>query len=187
MKIAFFGGSFDPPHLGHKAIIKYASKIFDRLIVVPSKISLNQSKIIQASSDDRIKMLSLMIDDKKVIIDDYEILSDNKNYTFYTCKHLQNKYFNDDITMIIGEDQLFQLHDWYNVDWILKNIKIMCFKRNHDLIKNSSLNVRNIEFIELSENISSRVIKSFVKENKSFKDYVDNRVYAYMKKVKLYK
>ena len=91
MKIAFFGGSFDPPHLGHKAIIEYASKIFDKLIIVPSKISLNQSKIIQASSDDRVQMLSLMINDEKVVIDDYEILSDKKNYTFYTYEYLKNK------------------------------------------------------------------------------------------------
>ena len=187
MKIAFFGGSFDPPHLGHKAIIEHASKIFDKLIIVPNKISLNQSKIIQASSDHRIQMLSLMIDDEKVIIDDYEILSDKKNYTFYTYEYLQDKYYNAEITMIIGEDQFFQLDNWYNADWISKNIKIMCFKRNHDLIKNSPLNIRNIDFIELSKNISSRVIRSFVRENKNFRGYVDNRVHAYIKKVKLYK
>ena len=86
MKIAFFGGSFDPPHLGHKAIIDHASKIFDKLIIVPNKISLNQSKIIQASSDHRIQMLSLMIDDEKVIIDDYEILSDKKKLDYIKRK-----------------------------------------------------------------------------------------------------
>ena len=186
MRIAFFGGSFDPPHLGHKAIIEYASKIFDKLIIIPNKISLNQSKIIQASSDDRIQMLSLMIDDKKVIIDDYEIQSD-KNYTFYTYKYLENKYHNDDITMIIGEDQLLQLDNWYNADWISENVKIMCFKREQDMMKNSSMKIRSINFIELSENISSRVIRSCIKENKSFRGYVDNRVHAYIRKVKLYK
>ena len=55
------------------------------------------------------------------------------------------------------------------------------------MIKNSPLNIRNIDFIELSKNISSRVIRSFVRENKNFRGYVDNRVHAYIKKVKLYK
>ena len=63
----------------------------------------------------------------------------------------------------------------------------MCFKREQDVMKNSSMNIRSINFIELYENISSRVIRSCIKENKSFRGYVDNRVHAYIKKVKLYK
>ena len=38
MKLFFFGGTFDPPHNGHLAIIDYCMKLCDKLIVLPSKI-----------------------------------------------------------------------------------------------------------------------------------------------------
>ena len=39
MKLAFFGGTFDPPHKGHEMIIENCSILFDQLLIVPNCIS----------------------------------------------------------------------------------------------------------------------------------------------------
>ena len=57
MKVAFFGGSFDPPHIGHKKIIDYCIKSFDKVLLVPNKKSVDQYKNNIASINERLEML----------------------------------------------------------------------------------------------------------------------------------
>ena len=44
MKVGFFGGSFDPPHLGHKQIVDYCIEIFDRLLIIPNRNPVDKDK-----------------------------------------------------------------------------------------------------------------------------------------------
>ena len=60
MKIALFGGSFDPPHIGHYRIISKWLFICDKLVVMPTKISPHKSNFPIASNQDRINMLKMI-------------------------------------------------------------------------------------------------------------------------------
>ena len=106
MNIFFYGGTFDPPHLGHEMIIKQLLPSCDKFIVFPSKKSpLKNSKPI-ANGIQRIDMLALLFDDSKIEIDDYEIKSVNKSYTYLTIEYLKKKYEKSSFTMVVGKDQL---------------------------------------------------------------------------------
>ena len=56
----------------------------------------------------------------------------NLNYLIIHIIHLNlmNKYKKDNISMIIGQDQLLNLNNWYNYEYIIKNVSIICFRRN---------------------------------------------------------
>ena len=113
MKIGFLGGAFDPPHIGHYKIIEYCINIFDKLLIIPNKISPMHNKEIIASEYHRMNMLNLLFENENIKIDDFELSSNKKNYTYYTIKYLENKYKGDSLTMILGEDQLNNLDNWY--------------------------------------------------------------------------
>ena len=69
MKIILFGGSFDPPHLGHKKIIKECLKYkFDKFILMPSYKSPLKTTSTLSSKNHRLEMLSLLINDLENII-----------------------------------------------------------------------------------------------------------------------
>ncbi len=84
MKIAFLGGAFDPPHVGHFKIIEYCINLFDKVLIIPNKESPSDNKKIIASYQHRINMLNILFENQNVKLDNFELLSNKKNYTYYT-------------------------------------------------------------------------------------------------------
>jgi len=161
MKIAFFGGSFDPPHEGHKKIINKSLEIFDKVLIIPNSKSVDKKKNLIESSNHRFNMLKLMFDYSNVEVVDYEIKSNLPNYTFNTLKFLKNKYKKDNISMIIGQDQLLNLTNWYNYKYIIQNASIFCFRRNLKKInlEKDFCKIAKINFIDFECDISSTDIR----------------------------
>ena len=137
MNLFFFGGSFDPPHLGHLAIIKLCVKISQQLVLIPTKKSPFKDKYPMASAYHRIRMLELLIIniDHLIIIDDWEINNPTPSYTYQTIKHLQKDYPGSNLSMIIGGDQLERLEEWENYREIKDAVKIVAFNRNKSKYK----------------------------------------------------
>ena len=115
MKIAIFGGSFDPPHKGHIAIVQKALAMLDidYLFVVPAyrnplKTSFNAPPKL------RLKWLKkIFLMQRRVIVSDYEIRRGRPTYTLQTLQYLRKKYAPQKIYLIIGSDNLKTLHLWY--------------------------------------------------------------------------
>ena len=77
MNLYFFGGSFDPPHVGHLSIIQSCVKKSQQLILIPTKQSPLKDQIPAVEAHHRIRMLELLICniDHPIIIDDWEIIN----------------------------------------------------------------------------------------------------------------
>ncbi len=122
-KIAIFGGSFDPPHIGHIAVMKKALEQLDieRLIVVPAYISPFK-KGHTAPAALRLKWLKRATAfDPRIEVSDYEIKKDGKSYTFNTVSHF--KQFFDTIYLIIGADNLETMTKWHRFKDLDKMVK----------------------------------------------------------------
>jgi nicotinate-nucleotide adenylyltransferase len=88
--VALFGGSFDPPHIGHVALVNSLQKLkfIDKTIVMPT--FLNPFKTLShASPEQRIRWLrDIFLSYKNVIIDDFEIKQKRKVPSIESVKHL---------------------------------------------------------------------------------------------------
>lgn len=116
MKVALYGGSFDPPHAGHVAIATEALKILpiDKLVIVPAWRNPFKSSVI-ASAEMRYKWLKEIFSPyEKVEISDFEISRNQSVYTIETVKHYAS--FCDEIYLIIGADNLEKLQDWHGIE-----------------------------------------------------------------------
>ena len=90
MKIIFIGGTFDPPHLGHRAIAEKLLNKCEKLIFFPAKKSPHKFHNPIAKISDRIKMLELLCSNlSNVEIDRYELINDAPSYTINTIKYLK--------------------------------------------------------------------------------------------------
>ncbi|MDD5401485.1 MAG: nicotinate (nicotinamide) nucleotide adenylyltransferase [Sulfurimonas sp.] len=110
--IALFGGSFDPPHIGHEAIVKALSefKDIDKVIVVPTFLNPFKSQFYAPASL-RVKWLKEIFSDyNNVEVSEYEVLQEKKVPTIQTVKHLLKSY--KKIYLVIGADNLASLHEW---------------------------------------------------------------------------
>lgn len=139
MNLYFFGGSFDPPHIGHLSIIQSCIIGSQKFILIPSKQSPLKDQVPMASACHRIRMLELLINkiDHPIIIDDWEINNPAPNYTYETIKHLQIDYPQFNLFMIIGSDQLAHFQKWKNYRKIINVVQIIAFNRDKYPYKSS--------------------------------------------------
>ena len=184
MKIAVFGGSFDPPHLGHFEIIKRSLDQFDKIIIVPSKCT-SQKNIPVATENDRIIMLALMFSSfNNIEIDQFELNSLNLSHTFLTIEYLKEKYLSAEFTLLLGTDQLKKFDSWYRADELLKSVNIYGFNRR-DSMADSTYRF-NID-MEFNIPYSSSEIKDLIHINcLDVSKMLDTKVYDYIIQNNLY-
>ncbi|HEX2602180.1 MAG TPA: adenylyltransferase/cytidyltransferase family protein, partial [Gemmatimonadaceae bacterium] len=96
MRIGVFGGTFDPPHVGHLLLGSDAREALslDRLIFIPAgsqPFKVNSPPV--ASPQDRLEMVRLAVaDDANYTVDDAEIERKGLSYTVDTLEHLSKRH-----------------------------------------------------------------------------------------------
>ena len=113
MNIALFGGSFDPPHLGHIAVIHTAIKELDidKLIVVPAFVNPFKTGT-HAPAKLRLTWLEAIFkDDDNVVVSDFEVKQNRAVKSIETVLHYKKSY--EKIYFIIGADNLASLKQWH--------------------------------------------------------------------------
>ncbi len=115
MNIAIFGGSFDPPHLGHLAVIDaaLAHLPIERLYVVPAFVSPFKSATA-APATLRLQWLKTLVHDPRVVVSDFEVAQNRSVATIETVTHFKNGA--DNVYVIIGSDHLEHLHKWHRFE-----------------------------------------------------------------------
>ena len=110
--IALFGGSFDPPHIGHEAVVRALKqfKDIDKIIIMPTFLNPFKSSF-HAPAHLRVEWLKeIFCDDENVVISDFEVLQKRQVPTIETVEHLLESY--KKIYLILGADNLAKLHLW---------------------------------------------------------------------------
>ena len=188
MKVILFGGSFDPPHIGHKEIIKECSRYkFDKLILMPSYKSPLKDKTLITSADHRLRMLNLLVHDLNLPIDinPWEINQNRDSYTYLTINYLKKKYPKSSIFLVIGSDQLQQFSNWRNYKFILENVHIICFRRQYDQFK--SFKGMSITWNkDFNIDISSSLIRQKINKGEDIENQLSPEILEYIKDNNLY-
>lgn len=137
MKIAIFGGSFDPIHIAHKKIVETALKELDidKLIIVPTYLNPFKKDFLFEPKD-RFQLLQKVFkNEKRVEICDFEINQKKLSYTYETIRYIKALYKPSKIYFIIGEDNLKSLHRWHNIDELKENLEFVVASRSgYDLV-----------------------------------------------------
>lgn len=116
MNIALYGGSFDPPHLGHVHVVHAALKTLDinKVIVVPAFVNPFKSGT-HAPAELRLAWLqSIFNDEPNVEVSDFEVRQNRAVKSIETVKHFAAAY--EKIYFIIGADNLASLKQWHRFD-----------------------------------------------------------------------
>ena len=183
MRIAIYGGSFNPMHRGHEQIVEYILKNLDmdKIIIVPVGIPSHRENNLE-QSDTRLKICrEIFKDNSKIEVSDIEIKSDGKSYTYDTLIKLIEVYGkNNEFFEIIGEDSLKNFKTWKNYKELLKICKLIVFRRNDDedkeidkeFLKNSNIIILKNEYY----NYSSTEIREKVKNGEDISNLVNKNV-----------
>ncbi|MGB9823577.1 MAG: nicotinate-nucleotide adenylyltransferase [Candidatus Hydrothermia bacterium] len=186
-KIGIFGGAFDPIHIGHLIL---AQDILENVKLDRIMFLVNYQpphKEVYCSFEDRYNMVKLATSSY-----DYFTASDFEraemiipSYTFNVMVKLKEKLPDTDFYLIIGADQYNALEKWYRYKDLLQIVKLIILKR-----PGFNVNVRNegqIIFVdERLIDISSTEIRERIKNGKSIKHFVPEKVEEYITEKGLY-
>ncbi len=183
-KTVVFGGTFDPPHIGHEHLLKTVMALggFDRAIIVPTLHPVHKIREITLSFEVRCDMLKQMFHDQEGIeICDIENDSTVKHYTYNTMGRLGALYPNDKLYLLIGSDMFLTFERWYNFDKLLEQYNIVTAARSgndkklisqhakllKDKYKCKGISIYEIDVIDISStDLRSTVVTDIINYDK---------------------
>ena len=182
MNIIIFGGAFDPVHNGHINMALNASKSLQgEVFFVPAPISVWKEK--SAPIEDKINMLKLAIEGKEHLhIDLFEVNSGKDvNYSIDTVRYFKEKYPNDNLYYLIGNDQVNQFHKWKEAELLASLAKIIYFDRPDIKLEDGNIQKYHMQAIQGDGIVVS---SSEIRDLKSLE--VDDKVLDYILEHHLY-
>lgn len=121
-RLAFYGGSFDPVHLGHFAIAKHLLTFFDldEFIFVPAFHAPHKKRLAPTPALDRFAMVALATNNEPFIsISKMEIEVPAKPYTVETLERLNELLPEADLFFVMGADSWRDIRTWREWEKVL--------------------------------------------------------------------
>ena len=174
--VAIFGGSFDPPHQGHRAIIEEAVHSLDieKLLVMPAYLNpFKFSSLAPAAL--RLQWCHTLFDPiEKVVVSSYEIQEGKSIATSQTVKHFKQIY--NVKYLIIGADNLTTLSNWHEFEWLNNEITWVIATREGSHLQTQML--KQWKILKINTPVSS----SKIRDTKQLED-VDIQIRESVKKI----
>ena len=197
LRIGLFGGTFDPPHIGHLILASEASHRFNLsklLWVLTPNPPHKQAQTITAI-EHRLAMANACItNNSRFELSRIELDRPGPHYTVDTVDLILQQQPQSEIVLLLGGDSLRDLPTWKNnIELVSKVHQIGVMRRPGDVFDHSTLFTQipgleeKLVIMEaLLHTLSSREIRRRVKENLPYRYYVLPAVYEYIEANQLY-
>ena len=139
MKIGIYGGTFNPPHLGHMAAARTALDALklDKLLLMPAAVPPH--KMLPAGTppqEQRLAMVEKMAEamDRPGVVEvsTLELDREGASYTSETLEALHQLYPKAELWLLMGTDMFLTLHQWHDAKTILRLAGICAFGRTEE-------------------------------------------------------
>jgi nicotinate-nucleotide adenylyltransferase len=213
MRIGIFGGTFNPPHMGHvnslQTVLKKAG--LDRIHVIPTAQNPLKMQIEGPGPEQRLEMTKLAVAGfgPQFIVDDQEIKRGGISYTIDTIHNLRKTTSADDLYLIIGMDKLDELSQWKKSSEIIKEANLIVTSRPgysfpdseeelptfiKEQIADFGFNFielktgRNVQFLKLQDiDVSGSEMRKMLRSGRSVEKYIPLGVESYIRDHRLYR
>lgn len=185
-RIGLFGGTFDPPHLGHLLIAQEALTAvkLDEVWFVPVSTPPHKERAGLTSGKDRYDMVkAALLQEGRFRVCDIELIRKGKSYTIDTVRELKRTYPDNEFFFLIGGDMVDMLPEWRGIDELKQLVTFVAFNRPGASAK-SQPDVHFVPFVEV--NISSSLIRERLAKGKPIRYFVTPEVEQLIEERNLY-
>lgn len=187
MRIGIFGGTFDPPHLGHLIAaqeIQHQLQL-DRLLVIPASVPPHKLDREITSPAVRLEMTTVAFAaDSRFSVSDIELRREGASYTVDTLRSLRADWPAAELFLAIGADQARELATWKEPAEIRRMATLAAFAREgHEVPEGWDGPVVRVPFVE----VSSTEIRRRVEAGEPFSYFVPGLVEAVIRRAGLYR
>lgn len=196
LKLGIFGGTFNPPHIGHLRLVEAVADelSLDRVLIIPAAIPPHKNAPDLADGEDRLMMCRLTFGaDRRFEVSDTELRRHGRSYTYDTLCEIREQYPEDEIFLIVGSDMLETFDRWYRYRDILSMCTLCAAARERDFSLNlekvfSKEELKKVRFINIDvTEVSSTQIRRLISEGGCAGDFLTCETAQYIEQRGLYR
>lgn len=183
MRLALYGGTFDPVHHGHLIMARDAMELLnlDRVVFLPAAISPHKLHRAPVPAEIRRAMVEAAIaGEPGFVLDDRELHRAGPSYTIDTVEEIRNEFPGCELVYLIGHDHLTKLHTWHRIEDLRQLVEFVVFDRGEETVEHG--------FRKLSRrlDISATEIRQRVARGMSIRYLVPDPVRLLIEKYRVY-
>ena len=206
MRFGLYGGSFNPPHIGHLYIAEEVKRILrlDEVVMIPAGDPYLKDPATVANKYDRLEMTKLLISDSinDIAYHEIEVEREGPSYTIDTLRQYKEWHPTADFYVILGSDSFDDMENWKDKEEIIKNSTIVVVGRKDNPLlgfERSGTYATSwycwwndyrdkIVFLDIQKiDVSSTLIRNNIKECRQWKYLTTEKVANYIEQFNLYK
>ena len=132
-RIGIYGGTFNPPHIGHLQAAKAAVEALglSKLLIIPDRVAPHKALPENSPTpQQRLQMLRIAAAGCACLeVSDIELNREGVSYTYQTILQLREMYPHAELVLLMGTDMFLSFHTWKNPEIILENAALGVFYR----------------------------------------------------------
>ncbi len=136
LRIGVFGGTFDPPHVGHLvAAVNVAHELdLDRVILMVANVPWQKvrTRSITPAVDRLAMVVAAVADVPRLEAGDHEIRAGGDSYTADTLATLRDEFPQADLFLVLGDDAAAGIHSWERADEVIDRARLVVVDRPGD-------------------------------------------------------
>ncbi|MFL5616600.1 MAG: nicotinate-nucleotide adenylyltransferase [Gemmatimonadaceae bacterium] len=191
MRLGIFGGSFDPPHVGHllTAIDAFEFLRLDKLILVPAAVQPLKAGLAAATAAQRLAMVRLLVsEDDRFAVDAVEIERAGLSYTVDTLETFAQRFPHAEMFFLVGMDAVAAFGSWKNPRRIMELARLAILRRPGTAVGESTIDRDGtIDLATRLIDVSSTEVRERVRARKSIRGFVPESVAAFIETERLYR
>ena len=133
VRLGVFGGTFDPPHIGHVAVARelQESRAVDEILWIPVRLPPHKPAIPLASPELRMEMVRAAIDGCALqSVSGMELMREGPSYTVDTLRALCAERPEATPVLIMGADQFVELAGWHEAEEVVRLADVCVLPRD---------------------------------------------------------
>jgi nicotinate-nucleotide adenylyltransferase len=195
IRVGLYFGSFNPIHIGHLAIAGYMTEYagLGQVWFVVSPHNPLKKKETLLADHQRLHMVNLAIGDStRLKASDIEFKLPVPSYTLDTLTYLTEKYSNTEFALVMGEDNLYTLHKWKNVNQLVRKYPVYVYPRPDSVrpvspLLDQVLSIADIHHIDAPlMDISGTFIREGIAAGKDMSYFLPPEVWKYITEMHFY-
>jgi nicotinate-nucleotide adenylyltransferase len=193
VRLGIFGGSFDPPHVGHLLAAQDACEqlSLDRLVFVPAATQPLKAGGSAAGAEQRLAMVRLLVDsDSRFEVSTVEVERAGLSFTVDTLSHFAAAHPTAERFVLLGTDVLATFAQWREPERVLQLARPVILVRQGDVVPTLPAGVSADVLLRLPTrrvDVSSTEIRERVLGGRSIRGFVTDDVAAYIASNGLYR
>jgi nicotinate-nucleotide adenylyltransferase len=191
VRLGLYGGTFDPPHIGHLIVAQDALTALrlDRILFIPAAAPPHKRDRRVTDPDLRVRFLeAALADDPRFGVEPLELRRSGPSYSVDTLEALRAAYPGDDLFLLLGADQFREFRTWREPERIASLARLAVMSRGDTSdIQDREISAFGAEWVNVTRiDLSSSMIRERLARGESVRYLVPAAVEALLSQYDVY-